>query len=225
MKLALAISGLAREYPRGYLDIKRCILDRFDTDVFIFSSAKASSEDYRTEGSFRYKDAGQIEDYINLFKPAMYQILRFTDEIDKHYIDLENKYGVHRSDNYVRRYIAMLDGIYNANKLVTRYSKQFGVTYDYVIRARPDMKLDMFELPTKPIAIDRYGNGRNNLGDVFACGEPYIMSYYASLRNCLDYYVTQEGQELNTEVLLDHHFSKRLAEVETTTFVSDIYRP
>lgn len=222
MKLAVCISGQPRMFKKSYESIKSHILDKYDCDLYIFSWKKEDSSKIDKFNSWRYQDEGTLEEYINLYNPKAYLIEKYTDEIENQFIKEENKYGFIREDNPVRRYLAMLYGIYQANQL----SDDKG-NYDYIIRTRPDILYNGFQLPKTNIMIDHYGNGRtiNSPGDVFACGIPVEMEIYSSLYYNVQYHFKEDGIIPNTEILLEHHLRKFNINWQISHYVDKIIRP
>jgi hypothetical protein len=222
MKLALCFSGQPRTFKSAYPKIKEHILDKFDCDVFIFTFDKKDSSSIGLLNSWRYQDEGTIEEYLSLYKPKVARVEPYTDEMESYLAELEVKYKTQRSDNYFRRYIAMLYGIIVVN--VMKNYKQ--PEYDYTIRIRPDISLTKFELPKGNLLIDHHGNGSspNAVGDCFACGKTNEMNIYCNLSNIYeDYY--NAGVPLNTEVLLEHHLKTHKLDYEVSHFVDKIIRP
>lgn len=226
MKLAVCLSGQPRMFKSSHPSFKQHILDKYDCDIFIFTWENKIGQIERN-ASFRYKDEGTIGEYISLYRPKSSEVKNYTKEIEEYLVGKEKEYGVIREDNYVRRYLAMLYGIFKANELARQYSESFKIKYDYMLRCRPDAEYSSFELLEKNLVIDHYGNGRyeDAPGDVFAYGKPEAMDEYADLHNCINKYVKEEKILLNTEILLEHHLKKRRIEYGICRHVANIYRP
>ncbi len=226
MKIAVQISGLPRFFKSSFPYLKQYILDKYDCDIFIHTFQKFDSAPMELiGGSFRYKDEGTIDEYLSLYKPKHYLIEGWTDYLEEYFIGLEKKYKVNSTDNFGRRYTAMLYGINKCNDLRREYEFRMNFEYDYVIRTRPDMVMNGFELPKKELSIDHHGNGKhvNAPGDCFACGKRLMMDYYADLWHSMDYYVTKKGVPLHTEHLLEYHL--KIKDYEVSRWIKEVFRP
>lgn len=230
MKLAVCISGQPRFFKSSYPSLKKHVLDKYDCDVFIFTWKKTDNSEVGLMNSWRYPDEGTIAEYIDLYKPKAFLSWDYSDAVEKHYVTLENKYGLIRQDNPVRRYLAMLQGIEMSFSLSQRKYVDlnfFQEPYDFYVRTRPDVIYKDFHLPTnKKMLIDHYGNGLhpNATGDVLAIGNRYEMSRYSWLSDWVERYAKQ-GLSPDTQILLEHHLKSQVTDYEICHFVEQIIRP
>jgi hypothetical protein len=226
MKLAVCLSGNPRQFKSSYPSFKKHILDQYDCDVFLFTWDNKLNTPFDQFGSFRYQDEGTLDEYVDLYKPKSKLLQLYTFETEKFFVEKEKEYNFIRSDNYVRRYIAMLYGIRQANRLRQEYELANNLKYDYILRCRPDVEYSSFKLEECSLMIDHYGNGRfpNAPGDVFAYGKSEAMDIYSDLcRYVGDYF--REGVEINTEVLLEYHLRKNKIDFGICRHVAEINRP
>lgn len=226
MKLAVCLSGQPRLFKKGFKSLNEHILSKYNCDVFVFTWDNKIGNVNKNQ-SFRYADEGSFGEYLTLYSPKSSKIENFSQEKEDYFIKKEQEYGVFREDNFVRRYLAMLYGIFEVNNLANQYSRTFGIDYDYVLRCRPDVEYGNFELRKSSLVIDGFGNGMGagQPGDIFAYGTPERMTEYAELHLLVDKYFYEDKIIPNTEIILAHHLKSSRIVHETCNHVIGVFRP
>lgn len=226
MKLAVCLSGQPRLFKKGFKSLNEHILSKYDCDVFIFTWDNKIGNIKKNQ-SFRHDDEGSLGEYLKLYNPKSSEIENYTQKKEDFFVKKEQEYGVLREDNFVRRYLAMLYGIFRANELANQYSKAFGTKYDYFLRCRSDVEYGNFELRKSSLVIDGFGNGTGagQPGDIFAYGTPERMTEYAKLHLLVDKYFYEDKIIPNTEILLAHHLKSSKIAHETCNHVIGVFRP
>lgn len=152
MRVALVLTGLMRRWDLAYPWIKHCILDRHDTDVFIATwsevglySGKAyihdPSEVYCkvAEGDKGYHDSGELIDaswILQTYQPKAFQIYDYANTFEPIAERMAKKFekAYTRPKNTIAQAYLISEGV----QLIWKT----GVTYDLVVRARPDIVLE-----------------------------------------------------------------------------------
>lgn len=143
IKIAVQFFGHLRTFEECANSIKKNLLSLYDCDVFIHSWNKIT----HSEGDITYKNLYDIDDKIlkkieYLYEPKLIQIdeqKQFTNNVDLKY-NSPNK----RMDGKIISNAGLKSMYFSkseVNKLRQNYQNDNGVTYDYVIMIRPDIKL------------------------------------------------------------------------------------
>ena len=190
MKIAVCISGQPRSYTKGYEYLKKNVLDRYDTDIFIHTWKNKVYD---------------IKDVIDLYNPVDY----ITDELsifDKD--DLNRKYTntpdpeKFPPSNMVYAYYSLFQSclLKIKNEIVSnQYDWVIKTRFDYAINGViPFDKMDKTKIyiPNCRMVITRdFGN------DQFAFGSSLVMNKYMSTYLMMeDYY--NAGYQMNGEEML-----------------------
>jgi len=134
MKVALLLTGQLRTYRLCKHIIKNCIVDRYDTDVFMSIDVP---NNYQNESRGRNEDTSEndILDAISWFQPVKYVVTRELD-----YSMADAVYD--KLSDFVTRWRLRLLFVQYANvKKAYELLKQHGTNYDLVIRLRFDQIL------------------------------------------------------------------------------------
>ena len=133
MKVAVCISGQPRNYKKGFSELKKWFLDKYDCDVYIHTwyDTKAIFEtghDYleKKTYSFTHEDYSNI---LELYKPKAYE---FQKPIVFDGTGIVGTHCKYRLDNL----LSAAYSIHTCYNLV----KESGIEYDYVIRYRFDLQ-------------------------------------------------------------------------------------
>ena len=126
MKVAVYCCGYLRGFRTSLIKLKELILDRYDCDLYFYSISNEQESDK----------------YIN----TKYNIESLIQEC-KFYILEKNNYDI----NPLERIKQMWFKIYMCNKFRLETEQKEGFKYDYIIRIRPDCKLECSKED-----IDRY---------------------------------------------------------------------
>lgn len=207
MKVALCFSGNIRDLDETktfWLDF----IEKYDADVY------ASFWDVE---NFETNDT--INNFEKIYTPKRLEIENYevfkktTQDIASYYINPPVEMG--KFVDVVTRpfgHLPMYYKVWRANLL----TKQLGIEYDLVIRARTDIVLDeKFELKKNNylnVPMGKVSNYvfTNNFGmnDCFAYAIPKIMDYYSFIYLKLMEYVNEGHYAFPPEHLLSVHFSK-----------------
>ena len=169
MKVAVCISGQPRNYKKGFLELKKWFLDKYDCDVYIHTwyDTKAIFEtghDYleKKTYSFTHKDYSNI---LKLYKPKAYE---FQKPIVFDGTGIVGTHCNYRLDNL----LSAAYSIHTCYNLV----KESGIEYD-LNRYTYHKALNLFrnELGKPGITISEKYNKDTILG--FARGIPVNMTY------------------------------------------------
>jgi len=148
LKIALCLSGQPRFYnSKSYLSIKKEILDKYDTDVFIHTWL-SSNPDYKypyaswsgIKDNISFSDPSEVKnEIIKLYNPKMItteepRIFRLSN-LDENKIYTKKEIEI----DYLRMNVpSSFYSMSYANNLRKEYSTKSKVKYDWVIRARFD---------------------------------------------------------------------------------------
>ena len=134
MKVALLLTGQLRTYQMCKYIIKHCIIDRYDTDVFMSIDVPNNHQnEYR--GSSDDTNENDILDAISWFQPVKYIVTR---ELDYSVADaVYEKLSEFTSRSRLRLLFVQYANVKKAYQLL----KQHGTNYDLVIRLRFDQLL------------------------------------------------------------------------------------
>jgi hypothetical protein len=133
MKVAVCISGQPRNYKKGFLELKKWFLDKYDCDVYIHTwyDTKAIFEtghDYleKKTYSFTHKDYSNI---LKLYKPKAYEFQKPIVFDETSIVGTHCKYKLNNI-------LSAAYSIHSCYNLV----KESGIEYDYIIRYRFDLR-------------------------------------------------------------------------------------
>jgi hypothetical protein len=207
MKIALCFSGFIRDVEETKI-FWTSLIKKYNIDVY---------------ASFWDDEIPQLGDTVNnfekLYTPKRLEIENYEifKETTQQYASMniqspKNIADIYQKSSQSFNQISMYYKVWKANML----SKQIGIEYDLVIRARIDTVLDeAFE-----IIDNNYLNvpmGTNNcpafhmsdgLNDCFAYGKPKIMDYYSFIYLHMMDYLNQGHYLFPPEHFLYVHFSK-----------------
>lgn len=153
MKVALVLTGLLRCYDRAYPSFKRHFLDKYDCDVHLsiwdevgYYSGKSYQQSPSdqfvklAEGDRGFHDSGELIDanaIMELYRPMTLDIQRFN-YFEPLFDDSAKR--------FVNAYTRPKNSLAQAYKASRGVSLAGIVKYDMVIRARPDLVLDVDNL-------------------------------------------------------------------------------
>lgn len=156
MKVAIVLTGLARLWEVPYQQsFKPFFLDRHDCDVFIHTwstrgwySGKQYLPDTRegfaqtTAGDTGFKDDSEllnVEEMVRCYKPVSVRVLDF-DRYKAYFMDKAKA----TPNGYTRPMNTILQawGAWQGIDMAMGYRRLMDVSYDLVVRARPDILLE-----------------------------------------------------------------------------------
>jgi len=184
MKVAVYCCGYLRGFRTSLIRLKELILDRYDCDLYFYSISNEQESDKYINTKY------DIDSFIKECKP-------------KFYILEKNQYD----NDPLERIRQMWFKIYMCNKIRLETEQKEGFKYDYIIRIRPDCKLECskedidryFEIASEGyVVIPSYPNRsypdleldtiKDNYNDQFAMGYSEGMNIYCELYNYLKEY-------------------------------------
>jgi len=204
MKVALCLSGFFRNAKPAYEYIKKNIIDKFDTDVFIYGYKKTiSHETYKIR---QMPDCVSVEEILEMYKPKEYTFNKFNDKFvnrtilkddPDYYQSLIKRF--HGGPDYYKYTIKLVNmycmyfNVYNCNELRKKYEEKTGTKYDCVIRTRFDMKIEsdryikfIQALNDNNIGVIGPNKSHYSISDYFAIGKPDAMNKYSDLYKDID---------------------------------------
>lgn len=137
MKVAVLLSGMLRNFEHTYPSFKKYIIDELNPDIFFSGFPNKNGIEY-------CKD--KIE---NLWNPKRYEIREYNSEFRKKICRDEQKYLSNK--RYETTPNTFISGVYNikrCNDIKNQYQEENNVTYDFIIRVRPEVYF------TKSISTD-----------------------------------------------------------------------
>lgn len=214
MKVAICISGLAREFKRSYNALNKFIFSQFEHDLFIYTWNAPNQPYFEVEGAIRYPDEGTLEEYKNLYNP----VLMGFEVFDK------NRENLFKNEKYERfksgatsvvRMSAMFYQIMRCNQIKNLYAEKHGIKYDIVIKCRSDI------VPFRPFDLKEFEDARDNgtfysdvlrndgmVSDILFFSNSEVMDYACDLYKYFDEYVDR-GIRFNPEVFLPYHLKEK----------------
>ena len=186
MKIALAISGQPRNHRKGFLEIKKHFLNKYDIDVYLHSWKGSNFNRYRYGGVRKSYEINSdtYDDLLNWYQPKDYL---FEKPIDFDSTGIEDNQRINSQ-------MGCFMSAYRAWNLI----EQSGIKYDLVIKTRYDLffthyldandpvitdvtKLD----PNKVMFLRRDGSrdpeNKISVNDGFAIGGYNVMKVYYNL--------------------------------------------
>ena len=201
MKIALCISGQPRMFEKGYLDLKKYYLDKYNIDVFIHTWKDViykGTEFYPEDiGNKQYIYSDKIfSDLIKLYNP---QSILIDNQIKFVSPDITGPTWRQSLQNCA----SMWYSIYKCNELKQNYEMLTNTTYDFVIRTRTDLKFDIVlndfdNYDPSLITLHKWKTSYPQLTygykDCFAIGGSNVMDTYCSLYNSLSHYIFNDSE-------------------------------
>jgi uridine kinase len=207
MRIGIYCSGYLRGFRTSLLKLKELFLDKYECDLYFY----LISNEYESDK------------YINT-KYAFESLIK--DCNPKFYILEKNVYD----DDPIHRIKQMWFKIYICNKVRIETEKRDSIKYDYIIRIRPDCKLECSENEIKKY-IELASTGKliissfsslsypsleldsikniGNFNDQFALGNSDVMNVYCNLYNCLNTY-NNIGINNSSSCLYEHLLKNRI---------------
>lgn len=211
MKLALCISGQPRMYKKGFEELKKHYLDKYDVDVFIhtwkdtvYKGTEFYPEDVNSK-QFGYSSS-IFSDLVEMYNP---KAILIEDQVKFVNPDFTGPTWRQSAQNCA----SMWYSIFKANELRDYYQLMTDAEYDFVIRTRTDLQFEMvlndFD-SYDPNKITTYkwktSYPQNTYGykDCFAIGGGHAMDLYSDLYRYLAYYMKEDPQYIKAINNEDH---------------------
>lgn len=191
MKIAICISGQARNFKQSYESLKTHLLDKYDCDIYFhtWKSINFESTNFGFGNNIYSLTDNDYKDLIQLYKPKNYII-------EKPIVFDASEYKCPIWRQPLNNTLSMFHSIYKSIQLIEE-------TYDYVIRTRFDLDYSKFnlELPQEGIILPEWNTDvrvkdRGHY-DVFAIGKQQDMDVYSKVFSNIISYITNDEQFLN----------------------------
>ena len=254
MKIAVCISGQPRNYEKGYQELKKWFLDKYDCDVYIHTWKDTSPMEaghkfaQKREYEFTNEDYDRI---LELYKPKTWNF--------QHPIPFDTT-GI-KGDHLNYKLNSLLSASYSIHECYNLV-KDWGVKYDLVIRTRFDLeftdyispeceflkdltlldpnKLNIFEYP---LTDEGHTTRHSEVDDLFAVSSPEIAGIYAdyftyaisyiymsdAYKAWLDTVISENPDPIHPESVLKYHLISNGIEINyvkslTEYFTANILR-
>lgn len=168
-KLALCLSGQPRSYFEAYQYVKKNLLDIFHVDVFVHSWKKSN----------RMEQLKIYEEINAIYSP---KLMLFDSPLDT---NINSDMRVPNASHPANFCTSMFYSIYKSDHFRIFSEASLGKQYDFVIRSRFDLALniviDFTKLEKGKVYISKDTDGPNPLlNDQFAIADPETMNIYSS---------------------------------------------
>ena len=192
MKIAICISGQARNFKQSYNSLKTYLLDKYNCDVYFhtWKTTNFESTNFGFGNSQYSLTDNDYNDLIQLYKPKNY-IIEKPIIFDASGI----KCPIWRQP--LNNSLSMFYSIYKSTQLVED-------KYDYIVRTRFDIDYSKFnlELPQEGIILPEWNTDirvkDRGYYDVFAIGKQQDMNTYSETFSNIISYVTNDEQLLDS---------------------------
>jgi hypothetical protein len=217
-RIALLFSGQPRSIKQSYPAFKKHVIDQnISVDVFAFFWWDASKiGEYQTDHAIRSVDprkwskweADAIESFIGLYSPVK--------------MNTEKEFAFDSMDHdiyntpFARETVSMYNSYFMVNQMKQLHEKNHGFKYDWVIRSRPDFRLNkdipLDQLDNEKLYVVEAGiptDGNRAIDCNFAFSNSENMDVYCNLFNNIEEYILNDcAGPVVGEPLLFHHLYK-----------------
>lgn len=223
MKVALCFSGLPRFIERTYAYWQTCIINRYDTDVFIHTWKTGDAQ----------QDYQNAQTLVHLYQPTLISMQSIPIFDTASYVD---RIWPHRITPQAQ--FSQFTGIKRSQQLRIHWEQQQGWQYDIVVRARFDWYLEHvdFEINdciniahTPGLAGHKFyfqNLGQHMLGinDQFAYGSSHNMMLYSQLVDNIPFLYHYHKIDFCGELFLKAHLVYHNLEVKEHYWNNGIVR-
>lgn len=200
MKIAVCISGQARNYEKGYQELKKWFLDKYDCDIYIHTWKDKKivrnnfDENFTPSHSYELND-NDFNRILDLYKPKA------------HYFQHPIPFDVNDIKGILNRRLNNLLSAAYSIQACYDLVKESGIKYDLVIRYRFDLRFtdwvypdcqfltDITQLDPNQVSVFEYdqiegfGDSRpGEIDDLFAVGGMDVMEVYSNYFSWILYY-------------------------------------
>lgn len=210
MKIALCLSGQPRFVEKAFPNVYENLMRGYDVDVFVHSwTDENKNYQFRNDGIWKNvtQDTNIKNKILDLYKPKKYlfespktfNVNKINGEApDQYFRPLwESKCNHFNNPEGAKYFVNMIHSMWYSimmsNLQKELYSKQNGVNYDFVIRARFDViyrhKLSYENLNPNILYVSSQLHS-DHIHDFFAVSNDTYMNHYCSLFYNLNYYLS-----------------------------------
>lgn len=184
MKLAINISGHTRERCEAtYPTLKAQILDKYDCDVFVSTFIRNGNRRFISNMGESIQSQKMVNaEYIKrIYSP---KILLMYDELSPEQLQYNQRFNrlQHTENVFIKPECCfdMFNKLMCMNRKIEEYSRTNNICYDYILRLRPDSRIEMFNMtnvPAKGIAFHTHTNNPTKpvhlvmIGDISFIGD------------------------------------------------------
>ena len=199
IKIALLLSGEMREYKKCYKNLYNFIGSHNDIDVFLTTWDKYGGRIYESKKTFN-NNIIDIKDLKKLLKPKIINVLSkktWNDELSKILKISENvcesNYGV-----LIQTYLWLITFLE-----FKKYKIENGITYDIIIRTRPDIFVKNINVDYKLLDINYM------YSYYYGCKKSYAKPKYEEIMtNTINKIIIQEHKKFKTNIITDLYLKK-----------------
>lgn len=217
MRVALCLSGEPRFFKETYPNIKRHLIDPFNSDVFLHTwrtpedyTVKYSSKDYNQGWNGFKLNIQACDDVCKLYGATSHYIDNSKDffqdvDTDEMYRRYFNYYTSEFKQINLRGSLCMFYSILKSNLLKREFELINRFQYDWVIRCRFDLLInqtpDLANLDNSKVYYEEMGQPDNMVSDWFNFGSSDNMNVYSSVfplwKNLIDRQLKRHGRWCN----------------------------
>jgi hypothetical protein len=203
MKIAILISGQPRNYKKGYLELKKWFLDKYDCDLYIhtwkdINVPQGGGHNFNNSKTYLYKEI-DFQNILNFFQPKDYI---FQESITFDASKIENKLGF-KLNSILSAYYSFQQSF----KLLEKSQQN----YDLIIKTRFDLQFSNYISP-KCIFLKNLNEVNFNalnffdydkdskkvrlceIDDLFAVGTFETLKIYSTIYSWIIYYLYEDSE-------------------------------
>jgi len=164
MKLAINISGHTREMCKTtYPTLKSQILDKYDCDVFVSTFTRTGNRRFISNNGepINSQKIVSAKDIEQIYSP---KVLLMYDELSPEQLQYNQRFqGLQHAGIFIKPECCfdMFSKLMSMNRRIEEYSRNNNVSYDYILRLRPDIIIGTFNMNnaiTKGMSFQRHSN-------------------------------------------------------------------
>lgn len=230
MKVAVCISGQPRHYELGFESLNNAVLSKYDCDIYIHTWWDDKGGNYSRSGFANSREMFESPKASDLPRgiDILYQPEVLTIEPQKNFV-------IKDKDVYKSPFVTPFN-LYSQKYSIMRANELIKGEYDWVIRARFDLDLDLMDLDfskydknhiyvNSTIGFQPKTDSNYGVDDCFAIGAQDIMNTYSECYNHLDYYFYEQKQKIACEHITYHHLAENNIDIHYDyfglTFIGD----
>ena len=231
MKIAICISGHIRTFEKTIGQMKKCV-DGHDVDYFVHTWDNFG---FTRDWTLPIDESRKLDlEYIVRFVDPVVCVIDEPSQVD---LKIPEKWTPMPGHNHVvpKRVYSQFYKVNACDRLRLAYQRDRSISYDLVIRWRPDLFLRDFDPATvtidpgvinilhDPYLPQYFKRELGSVSDLFACGHPDAMEKYAShFEHFRDY--NEDSVYLQAEYLLGYHIRKMGLKVIELPITSHLIR-
>ena len=160
MKIAVCISGIAKNHAICCPSIKKNLIEPYNCDVFC---------------SFWHKSEEESQILLHDYQAKLMEFEHFNDNYKKVFNDWPHPYIMLESHKTPINAISMYYKIKRCNHLRRSWERQYGFKYDAIIRIRPDLELTSVPILPKELSEKKIYIPSIEYGACFGVNDQFFM--------------------------------------------------